>query len=133
MKHPSEIVNKLLLCPYCGKEPEVVKGNEVYPGRLAVKDFWFYECLPCDAHVGCHIGSLRPLGTLANFELRKARNEAHKEFDVIWHTNRMTRTLAYGWLSRQMNIDYKLCHIGMFDVAQCKQAVEIVQAYKEIW
>jgi len=37
-------------------------------------------CKPCDAYVGCHNNTERPLGTLANKELRTARKETKAKF-----------------------------------------------------
>jgi len=37
----------------------------------------------------------------------------------------MTRTDAYGWLSRQLGIEFKSCHIGMFDVEMCQKVIEV--------
>ncbi len=121
------------LCPYCGQESKIVTGDEIYCGREDLKDRYYYECLPCDAYVGTHKGTLRPYGTLANLELRKARNEAHKVFDEIWQTGRMSRTHAYSWLCRQTDIEYKSCHIGLMDLDQCNLIITIVNQYKETW
>lgn len=40
----------------------------------------------------------------------------------------MSRSMAYANLAKEMNIDVEDCHIGMFNINQCKQAIEI--AYK---
>lgn len=124
------------ICPYCGETTKLVKGDEIYCGREALKDIPFYECLPCDAHVGCHKGTTNPMGSPANYELRKARNAAHKAFDSIWKNPKITkmcRADAYSWLSRQTRIPYKECHIGMMDVKQCNLTVTIVTQYKATW
>jgi len=120
------------ICPYCGKVSKLVRGDEVYCGRPGIENKWFYECLPCDAHVGCHPGTRTPLGNLANGILRRLRLKAHKVFDTIWKTpkkTRMNRTMAYTWLSRQTGIPYKQCHIGMMDEVQCTQVIIIATAY----
>jgi hypothetical protein len=41
----------------------------------------------------------------------------------------MSRNEAYRWLAGVMNIPNKLCHIGMFDVAQCEKVVESVDEF----
>ncbi len=111
-------------CPYCGKRAEMVAGSKIYPD---VKSLWnrlYYLCEPCEAYVGTHIGSVVPLGTLANKELRIARVQAHSAIDPLWKSKRMTRSGVYGWLAAEMQVC--MCHIGLFDVAQCKQVIAIV-------
>lgn len=124
------------LCPYCGEESKLVKGNEIYCGFANLQNKNFYECLACDAHVGCHEGTSEPLGSLADFRLREARNLAHKAFDPIWkarHSRRMNRKHAYSWLSRQTGIPYKECHMGQMNIEQCELVISIINQYKETW
>lgn len=124
-----------MICPYCNNEAQLVGGDMIYPHRRDLAHLRFWACLPCDARVGCHGGSTRPLGRLANTELRQAKMEAHAAFDPLWkfHTFRngyqtMTRNAAYEWLAGQLGINRGDCHIGMFDVAQCRRVVEVCQA-----
>lgn len=67
----------------------------------------------------------QPLGRLANAELRKAKIAAHAAFDSLWKTTALTRSDAYTWLAEQLELAPKDCHIGMFDVEQCKQVVRV--------
>lgn len=123
-----------VICPYCGNEANLVLGIEIYPGRESAARKLFYECLPCDAHVGCHRDSTTPFGTLANYELRGLRQKTHREFDWLYKNpekSRMRRKDSYKWLARQLDIAPEDCHIGMFDRNQCKRAIAIVQAYKK--
>ena len=115
-------------CNYCGKSAQLCSGSEVYPHR---KDLWnrrFWVCKPCDARVGCHRGSITPLGRLANAELRKAKMEAHAAFDPLWRDKPRIlgdRRTAYLWLARQLRLTEHECHIGMFDVERCAEVVRI--------
>ncbi len=106
-------------CPYCGKKPDLVYGYELFPHlpKLAQKAFW--RCKPCGAHVGCHNGTHKAFGPLANAELRKARTEAHAAFDPLWELRYMERTQAYEWLAEMLGIEVSKTHIGMFDLEQC--------------
>ncbi|MBL4765072.1 MAG: hypothetical protein JKX67_07320 [Colwellia sp.] len=61
------------ICPYCNKFSILVTGKEVYPQCKDLSDIQIYQCKPCDAYVGCHGTSDKPLGRLANAELRKAK------------------------------------------------------------
>ena len=84
----------------------------------------------CDAYVGCQKGTDRPLGRLANPELRFWKKKAHDTFDKLWKHGEMNRTNAYAWLSRELAITPDKCHIGMFDVDQCKAVCEAVKVYR---
>ena len=76
-------------------------------------------------------------GRLANAELREAKKEANFYFDQIAKTNLINkiwseylpgisnRNKAYLWLSNQLGIPREVCHIGMFDVEDCKRVVEL--------
>ena len=115
-------------CPYCGKPALLKNSRVIYKGR----DYgmvWICPDYPaCDAYVGCHKDTNKPLGRLANAELRRAKNAAHAAFDPLWKSREMSRRGAYRWLAEQLRIDAQNCHIGMFDVAQCRRVVEICEA-----
>ncbi len=122
-----------MTCPYCGQPPVLVSGVVIYPHRsdLWDKSFWF--CPPCGAYVGCHPGTVVPLGRLADKELRDAKMAAHAAFDPLWKRNsegqRMrSRRAAYRWLAEKLGVSIDHCHIGQFDVEQCRRVVEIVAA-----
>lgn len=110
-------------CPYCDKDAKLVFGNKIYPHRYDLYDKKFYMCSPCRAWVGCHPSSDKPLGRLANAELRKAKQTAHAMFDPIWKQGAMTRTAAYSWLANEIGVAPQNCHIGMFDLHQCEAVV----------
>lgn len=117
---------KVVYCPYCGKRAEFVDSAEVYHGRSYGM---IYLCRPCDAYVGCHEygdGDV-PKGRLANAELRRWKIAAHNAFDPLWMRGpfKRRRNAAYAWLAEQMGLPKEETHIGMFDVAQCKQVIQI--------
>lgn len=122
-------------CPYCGKKAKLVDGNVIYPHRKDLADLKFYQCAPCDAYVGCHKMSnhtwtnRKPLGRLANAELRAAKSKAHEAFDPIWHEGFMNRGEAYAWLAEQLNIPKSQCHIGMMDVDDCMRVILAAYEY----
>jgi hypothetical protein len=60
-------------------------------------------------------------------ELAKARIEAHRSFDVLWRFDLMTRREAYAWLAEKMGLAIGDCHIGMFDLSQCQQAINLCE------
>lgn len=117
-------------CDYCGKPARLVTGLVIYPHRPDLSHLRFWMCDPCSAYVGCHKNSDRhvPLGRLANAELRTWKQQAHSNFDPLWKSGEMSRRDAYTWLADQMKLDFKKCHIGMFNVEQCKRVVQIIAA-----
>lgn len=103
-------------CPYCGK-PSAFYATSTLIWR---QDFGaIYACLPCDAWVGCHKGTIKAKGRLANATLRNLKKRAHEAFDPIWRGGMMSRGAAYAWLSDHMGLDGADCHIGMMDEDQC--------------
>jgi len=113
-------------CQYCEQPAKQVHGDVIYPyndnKELHEKKFWY--CEPCDAYVGCH-PSGKPLGLLANFDLRTARIKAHYAFDRLWRCGGMTRDEAYSWLSDALVLDSRSCHIAKMDEAECKEVVRV--------
>lgn len=122
-------------CPYCDADAVLhTSSARFYNGR----DFGpVWACVPCAAWVGVHQGTRTPLGRLANKELRTAKIRAHAAFDVLWQMKQVAtqcskgkaRGAAYKWLAEQLGIDAGDCHIGMFDVEQCRRVVAICEPH----
>ncbi len=117
-------------CPYCGSETKLVDSSIIY--RRSYGPAWVCARYPsCDSYVGCHPGTEKPLGRLANKELRDAKMAAHAAFDPIWRTPSISRTprqmrhVAYRWLADRLGINPKQCHIGWFDAEMCRRVVEV--------
>lgn len=109
------------VCPYCGRSSKL---TSVSLGS-SVCYRWACPNTPCAAYVGCHKNSLKPLGTLANPNLRKARIRAHAAFDALWRTRKMSRGDAYRLLQEKLGLSEEAAHIGRLDIAQCLQVVKI--------
>ena len=113
-------------CPYCNQPVKKTNGKEIYPYR---RDLWtkvIYACLPCDAYVGCHPNSDKPLGRLANKTLRLHKMKAHEAFDMLWKQGHFkSRSDAYAWLSKRLQIPPNETHIGMFDEIRCQEVVRV--------
>lgn len=114
-------------CRYCGNEVVFTSNAEIYGREYG--NGKCYLCRRCRAFVGVHTGTIIPLGTLANDELRNARKQAHNEFDKLWKgpTRKMTRYNAYRWLAKTMNLERIDTHIALFEVEQCKKVVELLK------
>jgi hypothetical protein len=117
------------ICEYCGQDSVVVTGLKIYPHRPDLKHLMFYYCdyNHKPAYVGCHKGSIKPLGRLANAELRGFKSAAHQSFDPLWKIHKIfkSRGKAYNWLASSLNIKSEAAHIGMFDVDMCKKVIAI--------
>lgn len=112
-------------CPYCNIPAHLKNGIFVYPHRPDLFKKFFYVCFWCKAHVGCHPDTKKPLGRLANAELRRLKQAAHAAFDPLWREGDMKREQAYKWLAGELKIERKDCHIGMMDEETCKKVVEV--------
>jgi hypothetical protein len=124
-------------CRYCQKPVVLLKhGASGYPYARNWGPVW--ACLPCDAWVGCHPGTEKALGGVANAELRAAKQAAHAAFDPLWRkkilrdkcSKSKARRAGYRWLSEQLGIPYEQTHIGYFDVDQCRRVVEVCTELK---
>ena len=75
------------ICRYCGGVVRLVPAETVYgesAERLKMENEWIYQCQNCNARVGCHKGTKRPLGNVANEMLRLKRMETHR---ILCHSN----------------------------------------------
>ena len=104
------------ICRYCGGAVHLVPAAKVYgpaaAKRLGLECEKFYQCQNCNARVGCHKGSARPLGNLANEALRMKRMETHQVFDSFWKERGMSRTQGYKWMAKKLRLSAALRWIG---------------------
>lgn len=121
-------------CPYCGDGSVFLESSkEIYHGQ-DYGPVWI--CRPCQAWVGCHPNGA-PLGRLADIHLRRAKQDAHSQFDVLWSykarkfslNKQHARGKAYKWLAGELGIAIKDCHIGLFDIPTCNRVADICRPY----
>lgn len=115
------------ICPNCGGPVAMQSNSIVYRREYGAWPF-LYRCQDavCDSYVGLHPKTDIPLGTLANKATRAARKEAKGMLMVMWEEQGMDRDAVYRWLAGKMGInDVNHCHIGWFDIDQCKKVVQI--------
>ncbi len=118
------------ICRYCGGVIKLIPAKMVYgesTRRLGMEGEYLYQCQNCNARVGCHKGTTRPLGNVANEVLRLKRMEAHRVFDALWKSGRMTRTGAYRWLAGELHLRPDRAHIGGFEMDQCQKVIELCE------
>ena len=112
-------------CPYCGakavlRPSEVVHQNRARPGQR------LYVCArfpQCNAYVGAHEGTLLPMGTLANRNLRNKRILAHRAFNRLWESGTMKKWQAYKWMQAKFGLNHDQAHIAMFSELRCDQLI----------
>lgn len=122
-------------CRYCQQPAALLRmGDDGYPYGRDYGPMWV--CVPCAAWVGCHPGTDKPLGGLANAELRAWKIQAHAAFDPLWEgkmrrdkcSKGKARRAGYKWLAGELKIDVKICHIGYMNEDECRRVVEICSA-----
>ncbi len=115
----------MVKCDYCEKEALFCDSIVVYKWKSYGM---IYYCKDCEAWVGVHKGTRKPLGRLAKKELRELKCQAHFAFDRLWKkkkNKRAARAKAYTWLAKKLGIEEEKCHIGMFDEETCKKVIDI--------
>lgn len=114
-------------CPYCGSKVELRDSKLVYGRSYGM--IWICSQYPlCNAFVGCHKGSNRPLGRLADPILREWKKRAHAVFDPVWKSKRLDRGQAYVFLRDAMKMTADEAHVGKFDVPECQRLVKAMQS-----
>jgi hypothetical protein len=124
-------------CRYCQQPALLLRlGDTGYPYRTDYGPAW--TCIPCGAWVGCHEGTTKALGGLANAELRGWKMKAHAAFDPLWQgkirrdgcSKTKARRAGYKWLAEQLGIPVEKTHIGYMNLDECKRVVEICASYQ---
>ena len=108
-------------CPYCGKEAEWCENSRIY-GKNYGASYMCYFCEPCNAYVGCHQNTRKPLGTMANKELREMRIKAHGNIDWLYKTGRIKRHNLYKRLTEHFG---RPIHIGESDLETAKAIAQM--------
>lgn len=125
MTQPKLAVDQSVTCPYCNQPARWVDNAEIY-GKRYGSSYMAWWCQPCDAYVGCHKNTKRPLGTMADKDTRGARMKAHGAFDPIWKSRELSRSAAYRWLNQQLGREV---HIGEATVEQCNEIVAVCRNF----
>lgn len=119
----------MVTCGFCGKAAVMVSSLDFY-GRDYKTNIW--KCDDCKAYVGTHGNTSKPLGTLANKELRELRKKCHALIDPYWKKGKYSRTDVYKRMSKALNIPMKETHIGMFDEEKCLKLISFFKGTTEV-
>ena len=124
-------MEKPKICRYCGGTIRLVPASNIYgeaaAKRQGLEKERIYQCQNCNARVGCHRGTSRPLGNVANETLRLKRMETHRVFDGSWKRRGMTRSQGYRWLATELGLPTSLTHIGGFEMEQCQKVIDLCE------
>jgi hypothetical protein len=120
----------MVTCPYC-KKPASLMERSVVDEHNHKGMVW--ACIPCDAWVATHYNSDKPIGRLADAELRVIKAEALEAFTSLWKAWDVDRRTAYAWLAEQMDIPLSMCDFGKFDVSECVKAYDVANNYIPNW
>ena len=71
---------RIVICDYCGTPADFVDSSVVYHGHSFGM---IYLCPRCGAYVGVHKGSDKPLGRLANSELRNWKRQLMQHLTAL--------------------------------------------------
>lgn len=120
---------------------KLVGIDRIYPHRqdLRQRDDGstpYYWLCGCGAYCGAHLDTLKPFGTPADLETRRARQDAHAAFDPLWRrkmakegiSQTKARGKGYKWLAAQLGMDPKRCHIGEMTAVDARRVVEICRS-----
>jgi zinc-finger-containing domain len=95
-----------LICPNCYATPTVTQTR--YGPRWSCCDLWAWGDAP-----------------LVDAATHEARRNAHKAFDPIWKSGRMTRSAAYALLADRLELEPAACHMRQMDAASARRVIEI--------
>jgi len=104
--------------------------------KLAKSKFGIsYRCAKgwnvCKGSHGAHPNG-SPMGIPAKYKIRKLRTEAHETFDRLWKKDSrgnsiMSRSEAYAWMRKALELDKAEGHISRFDANQCRKLMQKFQ------
>jgi hypothetical protein len=111
-------------CVECDRKVRPIKihGSTAYPHRPDLSHLKFYQCTDCMNFVGTHKGTWRPLGVIANKELKSLRIEIHGIIDQLWRDGSRTRNSIYKAISTFLGEEYHTGKIASVDVG--KEVIE---------
>lgn len=124
-------------CPYCGAPVVCRPASTVYRNALRQKGSYLYLCSrypACDAYVSAHKKDRRPMGTLADGNLRHKRILAHRALEKLRQERHMEKWAVYVWLQGKLKMEPEQVHIGMFSEQMCDQVISLCrESIKANW
>ncbi len=119
-----------VFCPYCHSKAILRPARFVHEKNTIVTGKHLYVCAnwpTCDAYVSAHDHNLRPMGVLANGELRNQRILAHRALERYRKVTGMTKRELYIWLRTKLDLAEKDAHVAAFTDEQCSQVIRLCE------
>jgi hypothetical protein len=101
-----------IICPKCGKHAKSTETK--YGVRNYCCNLWSWGNSP-----------------LVDKKTHRARRRAHETFDVLWKKGFMSRTQAYVWLSKALNLHKDKCHMKQMDYDTAKRVVRLCRNFEK--
>ena len=115
-------------CPYCGSLATLRPASVIHGLSDISAGTYLYVCRrwpACDAYVSAHDRTHRPMGTLANGDLRHKRILAHRALEQLRQSRHMEKWEVYIWLQAKLGLDERQTHIGQFSEWMCDEVVRL--------
>ena len=119
---------KPIKCPYCHANASLCPASVVYGLNRRSQGKFLYLCdrwPACDAYVSAHDRTHRPMGTLANGDLRHKRILAHRALEQLRQSRHMEKWEVYIWLQAKLGLDERQAHIGQFSEWMCDEVIRL--------
>ena len=113
---------------YCHANASLRPASVVYGLNRRSQGKFLYLCdrwPACDAYVSAHDRTHRPMGTLANGDLRHKRILAHRALEQLRQSRHMEKWEVYIWLQAKLGLDKRQTHIGQFSEWMCDEVVRL--------
>lgn len=121
-----------IYCPYCGsvavkRSAWKVYGDDPPEEGAEEKELWVCSKYPdCDSYVSADKNG-KPMGMLADKELRHLRIVAHRYFDEIYKNKIMSRSQSYRLLADRLAIPHSCAHIASFNTYRCTETISMAK------
>ncbi len=124
------IREEAIFCEPCERHihPVLTTGKLIYPHRKDLHNKLLWQCPWCDAYVGCHPDTDRPLGCIVGSLVKRARVQIHDLLDPIWQSGTITRNQLYKELSAILGYHYHTA--GIRNMKEAKRIIEILNNYE---
>lgn len=124
-------------CPYCGSPVQHYPSSTFIYKTRDLGPVWCCSRYPgCNAYVGCHPGTEKPKGPLADSRLRSQRIKAHEILDQLVRINQTIgipdpRSKTYQLLANKMNRKTEMTHIGWFNHMEMQHCLTVLEELKK--
>lgn len=114
-------------CPYCDQRASLMLASTAFADRPKLDGRKVWLCIRCDAWALAGPNGA-PQSSLANRELRDARNDVRNLLDRLARRRRLSRDQRLHWLAQRCDWPVSETHVGAFDLAQCRTATSALRA-----